>query len=158
MYSVGAAIENSQHYSSAERGLLLLWLCSKIHFTKSYKISQFMYLWKGGGMNPCLVEFRYSKYINIIYIVSPTAETLEINRQRLLLLIFFKQQVAFVMEQTGWARTLVWAENIHLYPSTLMRCHQRITPRTLYLNITPVTFNDITSDKLGLNLAPLSHC
>lgn len=62
------------------------------------------------------------------------------------------------MEQTGQAGTLVWPKNKHLYPSTLMGCQRRITPRTLYLNITPATFNVITSDKLGLNLAALSHC
>lgn len=39
------------------------------------------------------------------YMVSTTAETLEINRQKLLLLIFYKQQVGFDMEQTGRGRT-----------------------------------------------------
>lgn len=92
------------------------------------------------------------------YIVSTTAETLEINRQKLLLLIPFKQQVCFDMEQTGRAgKKSAWPTNKHPHPSTLMRCRQRITPRTFYLKIS-VTFNDITSDKLVLNLVPLSHC
>lgn len=49
------------------------------------------------------------------YKVSTTAKTIEINRQKLLLLILFKQQVGFEMEETEWPRTPFWPANKHLY-------------------------------------------
>lgn len=84
-------------------------------------------------------------------IIHSTAETLEIKRPKLLLLIVFKQQVTFDMEQTGQPRTHAQPESKLLYPSTRRRFNQRITPRT------PVTFSVIISDKWVLNIAPLLH-